>query len=195
MAMVQSEERGGGKWGEETEEDLEEVGTNRMGGQELEKGTQVGRNSHSRNAEGFKEQGYLIFSCNTAHPTITLQLLTASCYLAFRLLCRIDVKGSMFHIWVEIVYLQGWMNRPDAGVQVRLRTPYRLKLLWESWETLGRRLAIVGIPYSSHLTCANNITLKSTWIFAYCPCMTPSVPVALLHPSREISGESGSSSI
>lgn len=91
----------------ETEEGLVDVGTNITGGQELEKGTQVARDSHSRNAEGFKEQGFLIFSCNTAHPTITLQLFTESCYLAFRLLCGIDVKGSMFHIWVEIVYLQG----------------------------------------------------------------------------------------
>ena len=81
--------------------------TNMTGGQELEKGTQVGRESHSRNAEGFKEQGYLILSYNTAHLTITLQLVTESCYLAFRLPCGVDEKGSMFHIWVEIVYLQG----------------------------------------------------------------------------------------
>ena len=174
MAMAQSEEIiGAWEWGKETEKGLVDVGTNMTGSQELEKGTQVGRDSHSRNAEGFKEQGFLIFSCNTAHPTITLQLFTESCYLAFRLLCGIDVKGSMFHIWVEIVYLQGWMNRPDAGVQARLRTRYRLKLLWESWETLRRRLATVGIPYSSHLTCADNITLKSTWIW--------SEPLLLLH--------------
>ena len=77
-------------------------------------------------SEGFKEQGCLIFSCNTAHPTITLQLFTESCYLAFRLLCGIDVKGSMFHIWVEIVYLhqarlQQYMNRELPDVQPGFR--------------------------------------------------------------------------
>lgn len=80
MALTQSEEMGVWEWGKEKEEGLVEVGANMMGGWESEKGTQVGR-SHSRNADVFKEQGYLIFTCNTAPSTITLQLSTEFCYM------------------------------------------------------------------------------------------------------------------